>query len=270
MNLFNLRKTLKDEFIKNDIDAEDVDFICSEVLNIKRTELCLVDEISSEQENEIQQACKKRLQNLPVEKIFNKAYFYGLEFLVDNNVLSPRPETEILVETALKYIKENEYNSVLDLCTGSGCIAVSIKKNADVKVMASDVSAKALKIAKQNAIKHNVEINFIRSDMFEKIEDKFDLIVSNPPYIDTDEIETLDKEVHCYDPMVALDGGDFGLKFYNIIHNEAKKHLNLNGMLIMEIGDDQKDLIMSLFNDFQCIEIKKDIEGHDRIMVFKR
>ena len=270
MKLLDLRKELKTKFSQHSIEIVDVDFIISEVLNTSRTELVLIDEVDAEQEKVIREKAELRLNNVPVEKIFNKAYFFGMEFKVDENVLSPRPESELLVETALKYIKENNYKSVLDICTGSGCLAISIKKNAEVDVTASDVSNKALQIAKFNAKNLNVDISFIRSNMFEKIEGKFDLIISNPPYIDSEEVKTLEKEVFENDPLIALDGGEFGLKFYNIIHENLRKYLNENGMLIIEIGEDQRELLTSLFNDFNLVECINDYAGHDRVLVFKR
>ena len=270
MKLFELRKQLKTEFSQHNIDIVDVDFIVSEVLNVSRTELILIDEISKEQENEIRKKANDRLNNIPVDKIFNKAYFYGLEFKVDDNVLSPRPESEILVETALKYIKQNNYKTVLDMCTGSGCLAIATKLNSDVKMTAVDVSQKAITIAKQNAKNLKADIKFIRSNMFEKVEGVYDLIISNPPYIDSDEIKDLDIEVKEHDPHIALDGGEMGLKFYNIIHNNLRKYLTENGMLILEIGDEQKELLTSLYNDFNLIECITDLEGHDRVMVFKK
>ena len=270
MKLFELRKDLKIEFQNNNIDIEDADFIISEILNVKRTELVLIDEISDEQVNEIKQKAELRLNKIPVDKIFHKSYFYGYEFVVDENVLTPRPETEILVEMALRYIDEYNLKSVLDLCTGSGCLAVSIKKNAEVDVTASDVSSKAIKIAKQNADKLGVEVKFIKSNMFENIDGKFDLIVSNPPYIDTDEIELLDEEVKNNDPKLALDGGAMGLKYYNIIHDNLRKYLNEGGFVIMEIGEEQREMLLSMFNDFTFVDCIKDYAGLDRIIIFKK
>ncbi len=270
MKLFELRKELKTKFSQQDIDIVDVDFIISEVLNVSRTELILIDEISNEQEKEIRNKANDRLNNIPVDKIFNKAYFYGLEFKVDENVLSPRPESEILVETALKYIKQNNYKTVLDMCTGSGCLAIATKLNSDVEMTAVDVSQKALNIAKQNAKNLKADIKFVRSNMFEKVDGVYDLIISNPPYIDSDEIKDLDIEVKEHDPHIALDGGEMGLKFYNIIHNNLRKYLTEKGMLILEIGDEQKELLTSLYNDFNLIECITDLEGHDRVMVFKK
>jgi len=270
MKLIDLRKELKNEFCQHDIETVDVDFIISEVLGVSKTELVLIEEIDEETENIVREKSKLRLNNVPVEKIFQRAYFYGLEFKVNENVLSPRPESEFLVEKALKYIKENNYTSVLDVCTGSGCLAISIKKNAQVDVTAVDISMKALSVAKFNAKKLDADVNFIRSNMFEKVEGKFDLIISNPPYIDSEEVKTLEKEVIENDPLIALDGGELGLKYYNIIHENLRKHLNENGMLILEIGEDQKEMIVSLFNDFDLVECVQDYEGHDRVLVFKR
>lgn len=270
MKLIELRKILKQDFKNANIDVADADFIISEVLGVKRTELALIDDVEETVKNEILEKASLRLKKMPVEKIFKKAYFYGLEFMVDENVLSPRPETELLVDTALKYIQQNEYSTVLDLCTGSGCLAVSVKNNAKVNMFAVDVSEKALKIAKHNAKLNNAEIEFIKSDMFKKIDFKVDLIITNPPYIDTNEIQQLEEEVKIYDPFIALDGGEMGLKFYNIIHDNLRKVLNDNGMVVMEIGEDQKDLIISLFNDFNLVEAIKDLEGNDRILVFRK
>lgn len=270
MKLFEIRKELKNEFASYNIEIEDVDFIIAEVLNVKRTDLVLIDEISTVQEKEIREKCELRKNNVPVDMIFNKAYFYGLTFKVNENVLSPRPESEMLVEKAIQYINQNNYKTALDLCTGSGCLAISIKKNCDVEMTASDISTKALSVAKQNAKANQTDIEFIHSNMFEKIEKSFDIIISNPPYIDSDEVKQLDLEVTKNDPHIALDGGEMGLKFYNIIHDNLRKHLNENGIIIMEIGEDQKELLISLFNDFNLVESLTDLSGNDRVLIFKK
>ena len=270
MKLIELRKDLKNKFESNNIEVEDVDFIISEILNIKRTELLFVDKISNEQLEKIEKCAELRLNNVPVDKIFKKAYFYGLEFKVDENVLTPRSESEILVEKAIQYIQNNNYKTALDLCTGSGCLAISIKLNCEIEMTASDISTKALSVAKHNAEKNNAKIQFIHSNMFEKIQESYDIIISNPPYIDTDEIKDLDLEVKEHDPHIALDGGEMGLKFYNIIHDNLRKHLNDDGIIVMEIGDEQKELIISLFNDFNLVESLKDLSGNDRVLIFKK
>ncbi len=270
MKLLELRKSLKQQFNQLGIDEVDADFIIASVLKVNATELNLIDEISNEEMSTIKFVAEQRKQHKPLDKILGYKYFYGIRFQTNLDVLSPRQDSEILVETALKYINLNGYKTVLDLCTGSGCLAVAIKRNADVSVSACDVSQKALNVAKNNAYKNNAIINFFRSNMFENVNNKFDLIVSNPPYIATDDIENLPDEVRLYDPIIALDGGNLGLKYYNIIHDNAKKFLNDAGMLIMEIGEDQADLVISLFNDFNFVEKLKDLNGQDRVLVFKK
>ena len=270
MRLFNLRKELKQVFNNNNIDEADVDFIISEILGVKRTELALIEDISQEIESDIRFKANLRLDNVPVDRIFGKAYFYGLEFKVSDDVLIPRPESELIIDYAINAIKDNEYKNVLDMCTGSGCLAIALKKNIDVNITAVDISAKALQQARQNAKSNDVDIEFLRSNMFEKLENKYDLIISNPPYIDSDEVKQLDKEVVEHDPILALDGGAMGLKFYNIIHDNMKKYLNDNGMLIMEIGEDQKELILNLFADCHFVECIQDYAGLDRVMIFKK
>ena len=270
MRLFDLRKNLKLDFKRHGKDIVDVDFIISEVLGVPHTELVLIDEISDKDLDVIMKCVVKRFAGCPVNKIFERAYFYGREFKINSNVLAPRQDSEILIDAAIKLIREHGYTTCLDMCTGSGCLAITIKCETGIDMTASDISSKALTVAKHNAKMHNAEINFIRSDMFEKIEESYDIIVSNPPYIATEDIDDLDEEVRDYDPMLALDGGAMGLKFYNIIHNHLRKHLNPNGICILEIGDDQKMLVTSLFNDFELIASLQDMSGNDRVLVFKR
>ena len=271
MKLIELRKELKDLYCQHEKDSADVDFIVSEVLNVPRTELTLIEDIDDMTEQTIREYATIRLDtDIPIDKLFKKAYFYGMTFYIDENVLSPRQDSEVVVDTTLKYIHEKGYKSCIDMCTGSGCLAIAIKKNSDIEMLATDISNKALQIAKKNAKINKVNVEFLKSDMFNKVDGKFDLIVSNPPYIATDEIEDLDKEVKDYDPILALDGGDMGLKFFNDIHNEARKHLNDGGMLILEIGYNQKQPIISLFNDFNFVESVLDLNGIDRVLVFTK
>lgn len=270
MKTIELRRQLKAEFEHLEIEAEDVDFIIAEVLGVERTELILIPEIDDDTKEIIMSKVALRKEGTPVDKIFHRAYFYGLEFEVDENVLTPRQDSEILVEQAIKYIKEKNYKTALDMCTGSGCLAISLNKFTGIETTAADVSQKAITIAKRNAKKNDVKIEFIRSNMFEKIDKKFDIIVSNPPYIATEEIPLLDREVAEHDPILALDGGPMGLKYYNIIHDNLRQTLNDGGMLILEIGDDQKLLVTSLFNDFNCLGCIKDYNGNDRVLIFEK
>ena len=196
-----------------------------------------------------------------------------LDFYVDENVLVPRPDTEILVEEVIniaKQINKSKIN-ILDLCTGSGAIAVSIGayiKNA--KITAADISSKALNVAKENAKKNNVQIELIKSDMFENVTGKYDIIVSNPPYIETKTIRSLDKDVQ-NEPIIALDGGDDGLDFYRIIAYNADKFLKEDGKIFVEIGYNQKESVMKIFNtNFTNITCVKDLAGNDRVIICKK
>ena len=196
----------------------------------------------------------------------------GLDFYVDSNVLIPQPDTEILVEEVIKLCNENA--EVLDLCTGSGAIGVSIAKNIkNAKVTMSDISEKALEIARKNVNNNECGDNckFVLSNMFEKIEERYDVIVSNPPYIKTEVIKILDKEVQ-NEPNIALDGGEDGLYFYRIIAENAYNYLNKGGILALEIGYDQKDEVINLLkleDNYTDIYCKKDLSGNDRIIIAK-
>lgn len=215
-------------------------------------------------------------QGEPIQYIIGKTEFYGLEFTVNPSVLIPQPDTEILVEEVIdiynkNYRIKNTKISILDLCTGSGAIAISLKKNLNnVEVFASDISKKALEVAKKNAIQNKTEINFIESNLFEKIEEKFDIIVSNPPYIESDVLKTLSEEVK-HEPVLALDGGEDGLDFYKKIAKEAKDYLKENGILALEIGFNQKESVIKLLEQegYSSIYSKKDYGGNDRIVVGK-
>ncbi|MBO5348643.1 MAG: peptide chain release factor N(5)-glutamine methyltransferase [Clostridia bacterium] len=215
---------------------------------------------------------KKYLSGTPLQYITNKQEFMKLNFYVDENVLIPQPDTEILVEEIINLYK-NKKCKILDLCTGSGAIAIALAKYVeDAQIVASDISMKALQIAKLNAEKNllHKKIKFIESDMFEKIDDTdFDIIVSNPPYIKTDVINTLDASVK-KEPNIALDGGQDGLKFYKIIINKAHQYLSNNGKLFLEIGYDQKEDVIKLLNKtgyYNEIYSKKDLGQNDRIVV---
>ena len=231
--------------------------------------------------NEFEIGLEKIKNNIPIQYITNHQEFMKLDFYVDENVLIPQPDTEILVEEVIKYVNENAENfsnsspiKILDLCTGSGAIAISLAKYIEnVEITATDISNKAIQIAKLNAEKNLVhkKIKFIESDMFENIEkNQFDIIISNPPYIETNIIPTLDKEVQ-KEPFIALDGGDDGLRFYRLIIKNAKDYLAPTGKISLEIGYNQKEAIFNLikncdnFNNPVCI---KDLGGNDRVIEF--
>ena len=191
--------------------------------------------------------------------------FYGYTITVDERALIPRPETELLVENALKSIDSN--STVLDLCTGSGAIAVAVKKSSGAKVFAVDLSSEALSLAEENATLNGAKINFIKSDMFSSLEGKkFDVIISNPPYIKSSDISSLQREVKDFEPNMALDGGEDGLDFYRIIANNVHNYLTDKGVLLVECGFDQANAVKELFKGFSLVEIIKDYENIDRIV----
>lgn len=245
------------------------------VLKLKREQIIIYDnmQIEKEQEKEYLQNIQKLIKGIPLQHITNTQEFMKMNFYVNNNVLIPRPDTEILVEEVIKLGKEKKNPVILDLCTGSGAIAISIAKYLpSAKVYASDISKKALEIAKINAKNNEVssKIKFINSDLFEKIKEmKFDIIVSNPPYIKTSEIKLLDNEVQ-KEPILALDGGKDGLDFYRKIVTEAYSHLKYESYLCFEIGYDQKEEVTKIIKDAKVYSktyCKKDLYANDRIIV---
>lgn len=271
MNYFDLRKKIEEQFKQNGIDElADIDWIMVEVLGIKRSMLPFIKEISGKDQEKIMSAVQKRVKRIPLDYIFGKSYFYGYEFKVDRNVLIPRQDTEILVENIVKDIKsKNKPVKVLDIGTGSGAIIVTIKKETNAECYAVDVSKKALEIAKYNAEQNNAKVEFIESNLFENVPKiKFDYIVSNPPYIESDVISTLQAEVRFNEPILALDGGVDGLDFYRKIINQSTDYLTSSGKIYFEIGYNQAEIVKNLLeNDYSQIQVYKDYGGNDRVIV---
>lgn len=209
----------------------------------------------------------RRSKHIPLQHIVGTQWFMGLEFEVNEHVLIPRQDTEVLVEAALKVIKDGD--SVLDMCTGSGCIIISIAKNAGLlSATGVDVSEDALSVAKRNAKKNDVDVKLVQSDLFSELGDtKYDVIVSNPPYIETEEINHLMPEVREYEPMLALDGGEDGLVFYRRIINESDKYLKRGGYLLFEVGHNQADEVCRLMEEagFKDVASVKDLCGIKRV-----
>lgn len=285
------------------------------IMHVDKTHLIIheYDEI----EKNILQEFSKEIENIingkPIQYITHSQEFMGLDFYVDENVLIPQPDTEILVEEVLKIAdnlekpKVNKDNcdeddkiQILDLCTGSGAIAISLDKilnknseednveklkeeywNCNKKavknqkcgnaiIFASDISSNALEVAEKNNESNGTNVKFVLSDLFENIEEnKFNIIVSNPPYIRTDVIKELSRQVK-HEPQIALDGGEDGLDFYRNIINEAPKYLNINGYLCLEIGFDQKEAVINILKNTEkyCnIETVKDLSGNDRCII---
>lgn len=245
------------------------------VLNKSRQYVIVNDreELDNIKEKQYLEEIKILKKGVPIEHITHQKEFMKLSFFVDKNVLIPRQDTEILVEEVINIAKKNNAKKILDLCTGSGAIAVSLAKYLpQAEITAIDISNEALKIAKKNAISNNVEnqITFISSDMFTNLnEEKFDIIVSNPPYIKTNVIKNLDIHVQ-NEPYIALDGGKDGLDFYKKIINESYQYLKYNGYLCLEIGFDQKIDVIELIENtesFTGTYSKKDLFDNDRIIV---
>ena len=237
-------------------------------------------EVSEEVKKEFEKNLKKLTLGYPIQYITHKQEFMKLPFYVDESVLIPQPDTEILVEETLKEIEKYENVKILDLCTGSGCIGISIAqyaKNVE-KVTLADISKDALVVARKNACLNNVEnkVEFVRSDLFTNITGLFDGIVSNPPYIKRDVISNLDLEVQ-REPHLALDGGLDGLDFYKKILENADKYLNPKGFLFLEIGYDQKDDVKKIWEDLwksgrtklNHFEERKDLAGLDRVIMLR-
>ena len=212
------------------------------------------------------ETAKERASGRPLWYIIGDTDFYGYTIKVDERVLIPRPETEELVAFSAENIKSDD--KVLDLCTGSGAIAIALKLKTGATVTASDVSDGALELAVENAAQNKADITFVKSDMFEDITDSFDIIVSNPPYIPTQDISGLEKSVKDYEPTLALDGGADGLDYYKIIAVDGINHLNAGGKLFLEVGIGQANAVKELLEQagFINVEIRKDISGIERMI----
>ena len=245
------------------------------VLNKPRQYLIIYDDqvLTLRQEVDYFKAIKRLINGEPIQHITHQQEFMKLSFFVNEDVLIPRPDTEILVEEVIKIAKKIKAKNILDMCTGSGAIAVSLAKYLDnVEITAVDISTKTLNVAKTNAKNNEVEnkITFIESNLFENIvNEKYDIIVSNPPYIKKDVIKTLNKEVQ-KEPKIALDGGYDGLDFYRKITHQSEEYLKFNGYLCFEIGYDQKKDVIKIINDerkFTGTYSKKDLCDNDRIVI---
>ncbi len=272
-NIFNTLKQATEFLTSHNITEAQLDaevLLCG-VLKITRSKLPTIrqETILQEQIQQYQKFLDRRITGEPVDYILENSEFMGLKFKVNSNVLIPRPETELIVEQANKFIKENNSKTILDLCTGSGAIAVSVAYYNNVKVFASDISKKALEVAKNNAITNNVsnKIEFIESNMFDNIIDKkFDIIISNPPYVTEKEYEGLEKELF-FEPKTAFLAGEDGLDFYKIIAKKVSQYLNPKGILLLELNANISLQIADLFSDFLFVKIIKDYSNLDRILI---
>ena len=312
LNIRELKMLGIKKLIENNIEEPTmkINILLQFIFRMSKTEL-LVNDYKIVEDDKIKtvfQYINELIEGMPIQYITNHQEFMGLDFYVDKNVLIPQPDTELLVEKAIYRLKkiatksqledninvnkeENINNNfklanlqikcdeirVLDLCTGSGAIAVAIAyylnkimEGKKIIIYASDVSKDALKVAKKNAEKilcnnKNVYIEFIESNMFENIDGKFDLIISNPPYIESNIIGKLPKEVQ-NEPCIALDGGKDGLDFYRIIANEGKDYLRENGSILLEIGYNQKEDVTKIFKNYNNVKCFKDLNGNNRVI----
>ena len=267
------------ELIENNI--EDASLIARVllqfVLNMDQIELLQKDakQVNRKEKEDYEIALKKIIEGIPLQYITKKQEFYGLSFYVDENVLIPQPDTEILVEEVLSIAKKESKENILDICTGSGAIGISLAHNLpNANITMSDISLEALKIAKKNSEQNEVlnKVTLIHSNLFEKIQGNFDIIVSNPPYIETSIISTLSKQVQ-REPHLALDGGEDGLFFYHKLLSEAPNYLKEKGYLCMEIGYNQKEKVIKIAQEtgkYEKIEAKQDLSGNDRIIICQK
>jgi release factor glutamine methyltransferase len=252
----------------------DSEIILAHTLNLSRTDLWTQGKrvLSEPEVKDVKKYMERRLNREPISQIVGHQEFWSLDFIVDENVLAPRPETELVIETALNCIS-SPTAKILDLGTGSGALAVTMAKEVSkCEVSAIDIDPKALSIAKENAVRHGVanQIKFICADLKKSNWlGCFSIILSNPPYIKSADIQKIMPEVRNYEPGKALDGGVTGLDFYRVIIPMAIDRLEENGFLILEIGHDQADEVTALLDNFSCyktIEVIQDYSGYDRIV----
>lgn len=263
------------EYLKqHDIADADVDswYLLAHVCGMNRAEYLLrSEEIVAEKEYDLYiRLLKKRGSHIPLQLITGTQEFMGLGFHVSSDVLIPRQDTENLV---IEVLKVCEGKSVLDMCTGSACIIVSLAKLGSLKkAVGVDISEKALSIASKNAEQHKVKVKFIESDLFANIEGMYDIIVSNPPYIPTKDIESLMVEVKDHEPIIALDGDEDGLSFYKRIGNEINEYLTPKGYIFLEIGYDQGLAVTEILVNagIEDIKVIKDLSGLDRVVYGRR
>jgi release factor glutamine methyltransferase len=269
------KRLLKDAHIET--WALDAEVLLSHILSFSRVQLFTnsKDKLLEEQEIKFKEYIYKRLQGMPIQYLTNEQEFMSLSLYVDESVLIPRQDTEILVETALNLINKEKETRILDLCTGSGCIGISMAYYAPYSnIIGIDISDSALKVAEYNAKINGVNdrISFVKSNLFNEVPNslkgKLDMIISNPPYIPTKDIKMLMKEVREHEPSIALDGGQDGLDFYKLIIKDGKEYLKSGAILIFEIGYNQGKIVSQVLKSsgFKEVEIKKDLAGLDRVV----
>lgn len=252
---------------------KEAELLITSILGITKTSLYSGKyEITEEDSKKIDSLTIRRIRREPLQYILGYVEFLGLKFNLGKGVLIPRPETEILAQEAIKTLK-NKNGYVLDLCTGSGCIAITIAKNfPEAIVFGIDISEDALRYAEENARLNNTKnIQFLKGDLFEPLrlmspKIRFDLIVSNPPYIKSEDIKSLQPEIRNWEPLEALNGGPDGLYYYRRIISELRDFLAEAGTVLVELGDSNKVMEIAKANNFKVLSITKDLSGIDRVM----
>ena len=267
------KKYLREKKIENsDLDAW---LLMEYVCKISRSWYFIheEDKVTDQENRDYRELIRNRGEHIPLQQLTHEAYFYGMKFYVDENVLAPRPDTETLVEEVLKELPADQELEILDMCTGSGCILLSILENREnARGTGADLSEKALAVAKRNGQACQAKARWICSDLFEKIKGRYDAIVSNPPYIRTSVIQGLMEEVRLHEPYMALDGHEDGLFFYRKILDQAGEHLKPGGLLAFEIGYDQGEEVSSLMEEKGYIQVRtvKDLAGLDRVVTGRK
>lgn len=267
-SITDVLRECKDILKEHDIRLfdSDAEFIVADILGVKRAELYSISHMDEDSYHMCVENCFRRAKHEPLDSVIGYTEFYGLQVPFSTDTLTPRQETEILVDSVVKDIGSKNVK-VLDLCSGSGCIGLAIAKSTKAFVYLSDISGVALDISMKNAKLNNVEATYIKSDLFSKINDRFDIIVSNPPYIKSGDLDSLEDEVKYFDPMLALDGKEDGLYFYRTIIQDLKNHLNPRGKVYFEVGFDQAKAVMDMLSaDFDNISVIKDYGGVERIV----
>ncbi len=266
--LSKLSALMKKQFAQKQIDESDAEWILSLTLGVPRSKLAEERVVTRNECRKVLDIFEERLTGKPLWYIFGDTEFYGYKIKVDERVLIPRPETELLVQQAIRTVEEGD--KVLDLCTGSGAIAIALAceaaKDKNISVTAADISEDALEVARENARYNKANVTFVKSDLFDSVRGRFNLITANPPYIKTKDIPALQREVRDHEPHIALDGGKDGLDFYRRIAEKLTRYLVHGGMLIMEVGEDQAQDVLKIFSKCDYAMVVKDLEGKERIV----
>ena len=278
MFLSDLQTAITKKLFDSGIETSSLDsrIILKEVFCFDEKELILNSQliVTKNKISEVNKILARRISGEPVSKIFGKRDFYKSTFLISEDVLDPRPETELIIEIANNFILDKGYKNFIDLGTGSGCIILSIlKDNKSLSALGIDISNKAINIAQKNCSNLNLEkqATFLVSNWLSKVSGSYDLIISNPPYIPSKDVDTLSANVKNYDPLISLDGGEDGLKCYRQIAEDINRVIGKNGRVVLEIGYNQAEDVIKIFEskDFIFLDKYIDINGLDRILTFE-